>query len=701
MAWICLLFLIMSGILRPNHCSIVEVENFRDTLKQGQQLQDWEHLLSKDTEFRLGFINLDSDVGSSAPRYIGIWLWDKEIVWVANPEKPVPDSSGVLRLESDGTLKITYRGGASIAVNSIQETKTSQRNITATLLDSGNLVVKGVDSDGLAGPVLWQSFDYSTNMLLPEMKLGWNLKTGHEWYLSSWVSDKVPSPGAFKLGLDPDGSDQLIVWRRGEVYWRSGLWKNESFEMAPELTSIADGEWKFRFVTNENERYFSYSDKKSSTKSSMRWKLTSWGHIELSASNSHDTYGSTSVSEVSPCSNFEMKNNSSICLKEKPANCRNGKELIVLRKGFMRNMSTWFFEDNKSLSLSDCHAKCWKNCSCIAFQSASKDGTGCWLFPRGTDFIQDEYLDDVYLLTPVHNQESTDRKKNRSRSIKSRWWIWFIVAIAPVLAILCYLRRRNRRLKQLTGSKISPSKNGKKEGKELLLFSFLQLATATNNFSPDYKLGEGGFGPVYMGKLADGQKIAVKRLSRTSGQGLVEFKNEITLIAELQHMNLVRLIGCCIEEEEKLLIYEYMPNKSLDSFIFEPTKREKLDWKTRFNIIEGISQGLLYLHKYSRLRVIHRDLKASNILLDDEMNPKISDFGLARIFGHNECEANTKRVVGTYGYMSPEYAMNGIFSVKSDVYSFGVLLLEIICGMRNNALSHESGPLSLIEHVSR
>ncbi|KAJ0014028.1 hypothetical protein Pint_20310 [Pistacia integerrima] len=451
MAWICLLFLIMSGILRPNHCSIVEVENFRDTLKQGQQLQDWEHLLSKDTEFRLGFINLDSDVGSSAPRYIGIWLWDKEIVWVANPEKPVPDSSGVLRLESDGTLKITYRGGASIAVNSIQETKTSQRNITATLLDSGNLVVRGVDSDGLAGPILWQSFDYPTNMLLPEMKLGWNLKTGHEWYLSSWVSDKVPSPGAFKLGLDPDGSDQLIVWRRGEVYWRSGLWKNESFEMAPELTSIADGEWEFRFVTNENERYFSYSDKNSSTKSSMRWKLTSWGHIELSASNSHDTYGSTSVSEVSPCSNFEMNNNASICLKEKPANCRNSKEFIVLRKGFMRNMSTWFFEDNKSLSLSDCHAKCWKNCSCIAFQSASKDGTGCWLFPRGTDFIQDEYFDDVYLLTPVHNQESPDRKKNRSRSIKSRWWIWFIVAIAPVLAIFCYLRRRNRRLKQLTG----------------------------------------------------------------------------------------------------------------------------------------------------------------------------------------------------------------------------------------------------------
>ncbi|PHU16551.1 G-type lectin S-receptor-like serine/threonine-protein kinase [Capsicum chinense] len=209
------------------------------------------------------------------------------------------------------------------------------------------------------------------------------------------------------------------------------------------------------------------------------------------------------------------------------------------------------------------------------------------------------------------------------------------------------------------------------------------IRTATENFSEENKLGEGGFGPVYKGTLTNGIAIAIKRLSRTSGQGLKEFKNEVVLIARLQHRNLVRLLGCCLEGNEALLIYEFMPNKSLDFFLF--------DWKQRLHIIKGIARGLLYLHENSRLRIIHRDLKASNVLLDKDMNPKISDFGMAKMFSENQCEANTNRVVGTYGYMAPEYAVEGIFSTKSVVFSFGVLILEIVSWRKNSGYVSEHG----------
>ncbi|CAH1427665.1 unnamed protein product [Lactuca virosa] len=173
------------------------------------------------------------------------------------------------------------------------------------------------------------------------------------------------------------------------------------------------------------------------------------------------------------------------------------------------------------------------------------------------------------------------------------------------------------------------------------------IVKSTNNFSPNNKLGEGGFGPVYKGVLEDGSEVAVKRLSSTSKQGLDEFKNEVGCINKLQHRNRVKLLGYCILGDEKMLIYEYMANKSLDLFIFDESGSFMLDWPLRFGIINGIARGLLYHHQDSCLRIIHRDLKAANILLDNDMNPKISDFGLARWLSGYETEANTNKVVGT------------------------------------------------------
>ncbi|GMY35682.1 receptor-like serine/threonine-protein kinase SD1-6 [Fagus crenata] len=233
----------------------------------------------------------------------------------------------------------------------------------------------------------------------------------------------------------------------------------------------------------------------------------------------------------------------------------------------------------------------------------------------------------------------------------------------------------------------------------LQVFSYTTIKAATNNFSSVNKLGEGGYGPVYKGKLRKGQEIAVKRLSRTSNQGLEEFKNEVTLTARLQHVNLVRVLGYCTEREENMLIYEYMPNKSLDLYLFDPTRHSLLDWPKRVDIIEGVTQGLLYLQEYSNFTIIHRDIKGSNILLDNEMKPKISDFGMARIFRKDEHEANTNRIVGTYGYVPPEYVRKGIYSTKSDVYSFGVLLLQIISGKRNSRYYGTHENMNLLDYA--
>ncbi|GLT38033.1 hypothetical protein SLA2020_123040 [Shorea laevis] len=214
-------------------------------------------------------------------------------------------------------------------------------------------------------------------------------------------------------------------------------------------------------------------------------------------------------------------------------------------------------------------------------------------------------------------------------------------------------------------------------------FTLRQIKAATNNFDPENKIGEGGFGPVYKGVLSDGAVVAVKQLSSKSKQGNREFVNEIGMISALQHPNLVKLYGCCIEGNQLLLVYEYMENNCLARALFgREEQRLNLDWPTRLKICLGIARGLAYLHEESRLKIVHRDIKATNVLLDRALNAKISDFGLAKLDEEENTHIST-RIAGTIGYMAPEYAMRGYLTDKADVYSFGVVALEVVSGKSN------------------
>ncbi|CAB4306261.1 unnamed protein product [Prunus armeniaca] len=286
----------------------------------------------------------------------------------------------------------------------------------------------------------------------------------------------------------------------------------------------------------------------------------------------------------------------------------------------------------------------------------------------------------LLLPPPPPPPASVTRSQGNDDQISALIIVAIVVPIAILLFLVgcCFLRRRARKKynviqQQKVGSEINSV--------ESLQFDLRTIEAATDNFSDQNRLGEGGFGK---GTLPDGQQIAVKRLSRGSGQGAQEFKNEVVLVAKLQHRNLVRLLGFCAEGEEKILVYELLENKSLDHFLFGSENQVKLYWSSRYKIIGGIARGLLYLHHDSQLKIIHRDLKASNILLDGEMNPKL------QILAWQE-----------YGYMSPEYAMHGQFSMKSDVYSLGVLILEIVIGKKNTSFYNSDRGEDLLSYAWR
>ncbi|XP_062022001.1 G-type lectin S-receptor-like serine/threonine-protein kinase At1g11410 isoform X3 [Rosa rugosa] len=578
---------------------------------------------------------------------------------------------------------------------------TATTNTSATLLDTGNLVLKEADT----GTIIWQSFDIPSDTYLPGMKLGlFGLNSTNKpgfHVLVSWVSPKDPARGLFTLTVDGTNLTKLKVWRGDGAKMDIAFWDGHGLQFVFE-NSTGNNNYNFSYQSNKYEAYYTFS---SSQKYDLMWfVLASTGNLE------QYVMLDKKISSVS----HTLCEDGGMCLTSIPSKCDDGGNFLEVNG----SLPSTYNSGSINMRASDCEILCKNNCSCSAFASVQNEETGCQLY----------YGSKRELLKIIEKGPGIIYIRGGTPSDSKKWKLWLAVAVplAFLLALIpislsCYLCRRKEdqvtrrkgfcdqvRLFQMgsnfastvphdeAGGGADNIEIGRQKDQELPLFSFSTIKTATDNFADTNKLGEGGFGPVYKGKLLVGQEIAVKRLSKISRQGLREFKNEVSVICKLQHRNLVRLLGCCIEAEESILIYEYMPNKSLDCFIFDSTNRALMDWRRCIGIIEGIAQGLLYLHKYSRLRIIHRDLKTSNILLDSEMNPKISDFGMARIFGDDDSRGKTNRVVGTFGYMSPEYAMDGLFSEKSDVFSFGVIILEIISCKKNIAFFETDHSLNLL-----
>lgn len=267
----------------------------------------------------------------------------------------------------------------------------------------------------------------------------------------------------------------------------------------------------------------------------------------------------------------------------------------------------------------------------------------------------------------------------------------------PAMSCFFHFFMRNRGAQRQE----DPSNDDFSGSENIIRYSYRELVRATSNFDKANKIGEGGYGPVYKGTLRDGTVIAVKVLSLHSRQGAKEFLNELLAISDVAHENLVKLYGCCVEGKHRILVYNYLENNSLAHTLLGSGRTNiQFNWRTRANICIGVARGLAFLHDSVRPHIVHRDIKASNILLDKDLTPKISDFGLAKLLPPDVSHVST-RVAGTLGYLAPEYAIRGQVTRKADVYSYGVLLIEIVSGRCNTDKSLPYNDQILLEKTWR
>ncbi|KAF9598115.1 hypothetical protein IFM89_025351 [Coptis chinensis] len=674
--WMLLSFLLLFLAPKTHFCTAA------DTISAGQSLIPNQTLISKDENFELGFFQ----PGTSPNSYIGIWYKKvsveyKTVVWVANRDTPLTDlASFELKLSEDGNLVLLNQ--LKVAVWSTNITSSAMNSSEVVLGGDGNLVLRNrvKPSD-----VFWQSFDHPTDTWLPGGKIRYDNRTKKAQLLTSWKNINDPGTGLYSLELDPTGDQYVISRNRTQRYWTSGPWNGRIFSGVPEVRS--NYIYNIRYTKNENESYFTYSLYNASIVSrfvmdvSGQLKQSSWAAYTKNwflfwsqprqQCDVYDFCGAFGMCDqnLPSCTcldgfkprtpkEWNITDYSGGCVRQTSLQCNTDEYSLLQNVKFPANQSS----NQQSLAVpsasgaDECKSACLNNCSCSAY--AYSRGCSVWngdlLSPQKAPDGDASGI-DLYLRLAASDIPRTGAKHKGTPTPA------IVGAAAGIVALLglVFLFVWRWQTRQSVGT--SKTVEG-----FLMAFTYRDLQNATKNFSE--KLGRGGFGSVFKGTLPDSTVIAAKKLGAL-GQGEKQFRSEVSTIGIIQHINLIRLHGFCSEGDKRLLVYDYMPNGSLDHHMFNQQASKMLNWKVRYQIALGTARGLTYLHEKCRDCIIHCDIKPENILLDADFCPKVADFGLAKLIGREFSRVLTT-MRGTRGYLAPEWIWGAAITAKADVYSY-------------------------------
>ncbi|KAK2441589.1 G-type lectin S-receptor serine/threonine-protein kinase [Trifolium repens] len=570
-----------------------------DTITQLQTLSDGNTLVSKKGVFELGFFNL----GDSTNRYVGIWYKNipvRRIVWVANRDNPSKDNSSKLIISRDGNLVLVNQNQSLIWSTNIT-TKISISSPTVQLLDNGNLLLK-IEKQNTEENFLWQSFDYPCDTILAGMKIGWDKKSSLARRLTAWKNWNDPSSGELTSIMVLTPNPEVFFLQGSIKHYRTGPWTGRR---SSEIFGLRENPlYNYEFLSNDDEIYYMFTLKNSSVVSIIVMNETLSVRQRLVWIQESKTWNTYQTLPQDNCDIYNVCGANGLCARDSSSMCQclegfkpkspqewnatvwtqgcvhignwscelkknHGSKRVVGMK-LPDTANSWIDE---KMTLENCKAKCLKNCSCSAYSSldASGVGNGCSIwFGDLIDLRVSSTGQDLY----IRMEASNIGDKNEHTKLVVLVVSITVPAILVMAITYIYITKENYKKKT---TKLGEKGKDRNQEFELPIFDRATIFKATKNFSFDNKLGEGGFGSVYKGRLLNGQEIAVKRLLMSSGQGLKEFKNEVTLCAKLQHRNFVKIVGFCIEGKEKMLIYEYMSNKSLDSFLYDPFQSKLLD----------------------------------------------------------------------------------------------------------------------------